>query len=79
MYVEGKLRTRKYDDANGVTKYITEILALNLNPIGGKSESSPQQNLTSDSTSSTASLVNFAPPAAQTNDFNSGADDDLLF
>ncbi len=75
VYVEGKLRTRKYDDANGVTKYITEILALNLNLIGGKPESSPQQNLTSDSNSSTASLVNSAPPAAQTN----GADDDLPF
>ena len=26
MYVEGKLRTRKYTDSNGVDKYTTEIV-----------------------------------------------------
>ncbi|MDR3272092.1 MAG: single-stranded DNA-binding protein [Flavobacteriaceae bacterium] len=29
VYVEGKLKTRKYDD-NGVTKHITEIVADNI-------------------------------------------------
>jgi single-strand DNA-binding protein len=38
VYVEGKLRTRKYDDANGVTRYVTEILGLALNLIGGKQD-----------------------------------------
>lgn len=27
LYIEGELRTRSYDDANGVKRYITEIVA----------------------------------------------------
>ncbi len=27
LYVEGKLRTRSYDDANGIKRYVTEIYA----------------------------------------------------
>ena len=38
VYLEGKLQTRSYDDANGVKKYTTEIVASNMNFIGGKSD-----------------------------------------
>ena len=31
MFVEGKIRTRQYTDGQGVTKYITEILAEKMN------------------------------------------------
>ena len=30
LYIEGKLRTRSYDDANGVNRYITEIVATDM-------------------------------------------------
>lgn len=30
VYVEGKIRSRSYDDQNGVKRYITEIVADNL-------------------------------------------------
>ncbi|MDR0333945.1 MAG: single-stranded DNA-binding protein [Dysgonamonadaceae bacterium] len=30
LYVEGKIRTRSYDDQNGVKRYITEVYADNL-------------------------------------------------
>jgi single-strand DNA-binding protein len=30
VYVEGKLRTRSYEDKDGVTKYVTEIIASNM-------------------------------------------------
>ncbi|MDG5799654.1 single-stranded DNA-binding protein [Marinilabiliaceae bacterium ANBcel2] len=34
IYVEGKLKTRSYDDVNGVTKYITEVFADTINLLG---------------------------------------------
>ena len=44
IYIEGKLRTRSYDDKNGVKKYVTEIVADNLELLGrrggGDSQSS---------------------------------------
>jgi single-strand DNA-binding protein len=30
MYVEGRLRTRKWDDTNGITRYTTEIIVDNF-------------------------------------------------
>ncbi len=36
VFVEGKLQTRSWDDANGVKKYTTEIIAQNVQFIGGQ-------------------------------------------
>ena len=30
LYIEGELRTRSYDDGNGVKRYITEIVATDM-------------------------------------------------
>lgn len=35
IYVEGKLRTRSYDDKDGVTRYVTEIEADSFTMLGG--------------------------------------------
>jgi len=35
-YIEGKLRTRKFTDANGIEKYSTEIVAESMKMLGGK-------------------------------------------
>ena len=44
IYIEGKIRTRSYDDKNGVKRYVTEIFADNLELLGrrggGDSQSS---------------------------------------
>ncbi len=37
VYVEGRLRTRKWTDQSGVEKYSTEILADSMQMLGGKS------------------------------------------
>ncbi len=42
LYIEGKLRTRSYDDANGVKKYSTEIVADIIQLLGKKSDSEGQ-------------------------------------
>lgn len=36
VYVEGKLRTRAWDDKDGVKRYTTEIVADNMTMLGGK-------------------------------------------
>ncbi len=35
IYIEGKIKTRTYDDKNGVQKRITEIIADNMELLGG--------------------------------------------
>lgn len=36
LYVEGKIRTRSYEDRAGVTKYITEVYGYNVEMLGSK-------------------------------------------
>ena len=39
VYVEGKIKTRKWEDKEGNTRYNTEILADNMTMLGGKKDS----------------------------------------
>ncbi len=44
VYVEGKLRTRKWQDKDGNNRYTTEVHVDNMTMMGGpKSDSQPQQ------------------------------------
>ncbi|MEE4198904.1 MAG: single-stranded DNA-binding protein [Bacteroidales bacterium] len=36
LYIEGKIRSRSYDDKDGNKKYITEIVADNMQMLGSK-------------------------------------------
>lgn len=36
VYIEGKLRTRKYTDAQGVEKFSTDIIADKMQMLGGR-------------------------------------------
>lgn len=38
VYIEGKLRTRSYDDKEGHKRYVTEIVAENFTMLGRKSD-----------------------------------------
>lgn len=38
VYVEGKLKTRSWQDQDGNTKYTTEVVADNLTMLGGRKE-----------------------------------------
>lgn len=38
LYVEGKLRTRNYQDQNGVTRYVSEIYADEIQLLGKRPE-----------------------------------------
>ena len=72
IYVEGKIRTRSYDDKDGVKKYITEIIGDTMTMLGtkGSSDASGSSNSSSSSSASPAleSAGSFEPQT-------SGADD----
>lgn len=50
VYVEGRLKTDKYTDKNGVEKYSTKVEASELKMLGGKgqAEQQPQSQQTED-------------------------------
>ena len=52
VYIEGKIKTRKWEDKEGNTRYNTEILADNMTMLGGK------QSQESGSTATTADTAN---------------------
>lgn len=39
LYIEGKIRTRSYDDQNGIKRYVVEIYADNMELLGRKTDS----------------------------------------
>ena len=54
VYIEGKIKSRTWDDKDGNKRYITEILGDNLTMLGSKRDSD-------DSTSAPAPIENTAP------------------
>ena len=51
VYIEGKIKTRKWEDKEGVSRYTTEILADNMTMLGGKIslQKTAEEDLVSDS------------------------------
>lgn len=84
LYVEGKLRTRSYDDTNGVKRYVTEIVADSLNLLGrrpvaeGESVSAPMPQATSTSEPSKQPVQNAGNESPFLSGDN-GPEDDLPF
>ncbi|MEH6304519.1 single-stranded DNA-binding protein [Olivibacter sp. CPCC 100613] len=74
VYIEGKLRTRSYEDREGVKRYTTEIVAENFTMLGRKSDFEPPSN--GDKSNSTDHSND---PSSTTVDFNENKDDDLPF
>jgi len=62
VYIEGKIKTRKWEDKDGNTRYNTEILADNMTMLGGKS------NVDSTSPTSSESTTTATKPSEDTAD-----------
>lgn len=66
LYIEGRIRSRTYDDQNGVKRYVYEIYADNMEILGKRGDSNTGQGLgypqVSESTSSTQQTTQ-APPS----------------
>jgi len=45
LYVEGKIRSRSYDDQNGVKRYVTEIVADNIELLSRKPGGMESENV----------------------------------
>ena len=65
VYIEGRLRTRSWEDKDGVTRYTTEVICDSLEMLGKKSD-----NVES---AETEASTNSTPPIQES------ADDDLPF
>ncbi len=62
IYIEGKIRSRSYDDSNGVKRYVTEIYADNLELLGSKHESQQSASIESKEPVNTIQNYNDVPP-----------------
>ena len=75
VYIEGKLQTRKWQDNSGNDRYTTEIVASDMQMLGGRGGGG-SANFSSDSAPAQAAPAQSAPaPAAAGGDF----DDDIPF
>jgi len=74
IYIEGKIRTRNYDDKDGNKRYITEIEVENLSMLGSRPESQRQSNPTNNQQQATASQ-----PSPQKPETEASFEDDLPF
>ncbi|MGB7526597.1 single-stranded DNA-binding protein [Sphingobacterium cellulitidis] len=71
VYIEGKLRTRSYEDKEGIRRYTTEIVAESFNLLGRRSDFEPQNP---QPTNTAAGPVN-PDSKEQTVDFTENDDD----
>ncbi|MEE8427756.1 MAG: single-stranded DNA-binding protein [Woeseiaceae bacterium] len=71
VYIEGKLRTRKWQDRDGKDRYTTEIIADEMQMLGGRGGGSAPMS----SGSEPANVPAGAPPPPPADDF----DDDIPF
>lgn len=76
VYIEGKLRTRSYDDKDGVTRYVTEVEADQMTMLGGRPENAGPDMGNQDQPRQQAPQARVNPAD---NAENSMDDDDLPF
>ncbi len=68
IYVEGRIRTRQWQDQQGQKRFTTEIVAQNVQMLGPRSEGAPREDVGA-----------AAAPDEATADFGGGPDDDIPF
>ncbi|MCY3555477.1 MAG: single-stranded DNA-binding protein [Gemmatimonadetes bacterium] len=71
VYVEGRLQTRSWEDQNGMKRYMTEIVANEMQMLSARQ----QNELASDASGGVGSTATEAPPPSPEAD----SDDDLPF
>lgn len=83
VYIEGKLRTRKYEDKQGIVRYVTEIFADNMKILDKKSENITNkfssENLSSSSFSKTSEDITLEPVEEPKLEKDSIDEDDIPF
>jgi len=74
IYVEGSLRTRKWQDKEGKDRYTTEIVASEMQMLGSRSGGGDYNDYSQERSSSSSSTREPAPAMA-----DEGFDDDIPF
>lgn len=76
LYIEGKIRSRSYDDTNGIKRFISEIYVDNLELLGRRREGDQASNANMTPTYQ-SSVESSSSPSIQAD--NSFEEDDLPF
>lgn len=76
VYIEGKIRTRSWDDQAGVKKYTTEIIADNMTMLGGANKETSNASPSYQAPTAAPSYANAGSSAPQSQDT---MEDDLPF
>ena len=79
IYIEGKLRTRSWQDQEGNTKYTTEILGDNMTMLGKAGESNTENPAPSASSQSSATPKKVEKPLGEDFSKPDSGNDDLPF
>lgn len=74
VYIEGKLTSRSYEDKEGVTKYITEVVGRDMTLLGGPARPEGGAPASSAEASASSTSSNTAAPVEESNEI-----DDLPF
>jgi len=73
LYIEGRIRTRSYEDKEGQKKYVTEIYGDVMKMLGNREQQAAPHT-------EAAPRSEFKPPVAEEPDFHgNGGDEDLPF
>ncbi|GMR08107.1 MAG: hypothetical protein BMS9Abin26_1112 [Gammaproteobacteria bacterium] len=75
VYVEGRLQTRKWQDKEGNDKYTTEIVANEMQMLGGRGSSSGGKDFNQDSAATPQAAAQATTATTAADDF----DDDIPF
>jgi len=70
VYIEGRIQTRQWQDQQGQKRYTTEIVATNMQLLGGRAEGAAQGG---------DDVGAAMAPDEATADFGGGPDDDIPF
>ena len=76
IYVEGSIRTRQWQDQQGQKRYTTEIVARNIQMMGGRGERSAEEMAAGAPPDAAATVP---PDDPIRDDFGGGPDDDIPF
>ena len=85
VYIEGRLKTRKYTDKDGVEKYTTEVIANDMTMLGsregmgGAGEEAYSRGTGADSRAAPRAAASQASPAAKSSTGFDDMDDDIPF
>lgn len=79
LYIEGRIRTRSYDDQNGVKRYVVEIYADNMELLGRRGEGMSDQGGAQSYGQQTSSTPSSSPSMGAPQQTSADEVDDLPF